>query len=134
MSERSEQRDRTIDEIAEGILQRAMTLMRLFIVRTQSKIARAEADVLVAVCSRPRRITGLAAREGVTQPCITRLVTRLEGRGWVKRDACAADGRVVLFFYFREEDVGIAMIIPGVRGEMEVARFRLNGVPDPRAN
>lgn len=45
-----------------------------------------------------------------------------------------ADGRIVLFFYFREHDTGIAMIIPGVHGEMEIARFRLNGVPDPRAN
>ena len=45
-----------------------------------------------------------------------------------------ADGRVVLFFYFREQDTGIAVIIPGVRGQMEVARFRLNGVADPRSN
>jgi hypothetical protein len=45
-----------------------------------------------------------------------------------------ADGRVVLFFYFRDHDAGIAMMIPGVHGEMEIARFRLNGVPDPRAN
>jgi hypothetical protein len=44
------------------------------------------------------------------------------------------DGRIVLFFYFVEVDAGVAMLIPGVHGEMEVARFRLNGVPDPRAN
>jgi hypothetical protein len=45
-----------------------------------------------------------------------------------------ADGRVVLFFYFTEADTGLAMLIPGARGEMEIARFRLNGVADPRAN
>src|SRR5271166_1216784 len=28
-----------------------------------------------------------------------------------------ADGRVVLFFYFKDVDTGLAMIIPGVRGE-----------------
>jgi hypothetical protein len=45
-----------------------------------------------------------------------------------------ADGRIVLFFYFVDADAGVAMLIPGARGEMEVARFRLNGFVDPRAN
>lgn len=45
-----------------------------------------------------------------------------------------ADGRIVLFFYFSEADAGMMMLLPGVRGEMDIARFRLNGVPDPRAN
>jgi hypothetical protein len=45
-----------------------------------------------------------------------------------------ADGRVVLFFYFTEADVGIMMLMPGMRGQADIARFRLNGVPDPRAN
>lgn len=43
--------------------------------------------------------------------------------------------RVVLFFYFQEADTGIAALIPGVHGAMEVARFRLTaGLPDPRKN
>jgi hypothetical protein len=45
-----------------------------------------------------------------------------------------ADGRIVLFFYLAEDDVGLMMLMPGVRGETDVARFRLNGIPDPRAN
>ena len=45
-----------------------------------------------------------------------------------------ADGRIVLFFYFTEADAGLMMLIPGLRGEMDIGRFRLNGVPDPRAN
>jgi hypothetical protein len=45
------------------------------------------------------------------------------------------DGRVVLFFYFHEVDTGIAAMIPGLRGGMEVARFRLTaGLTDPRMN
>jgi hypothetical protein len=45
------------------------------------------------------------------------------------------DGRVVLFFYFQEADTGIAAVIPGLRGAMEVARFRLTaGLPDSRLN
>jgi hypothetical protein len=44
-------------------------------------------------------------------------------------------GRVILFFYFQEVDTGIAALIPGVRGAMEVARFRLTaGLTDPRKN
>jgi hypothetical protein len=47
----------------------------------------------------------------------------------------AAGEHVVLFFYFKEVDTGIIGLIPGVRGGMEVARFRLTGgLPDPRQN
>jgi len=43
--------------------------------------------------------------------------------------------RVILFFYFQGADAGIAALIPGVRGAMEVARYRLTaGLPDPRKN
>jgi hypothetical protein len=45
-----------------------------------------------------------------------------------------ADGRVVIFFYFKDGDVGMMMLMPGVRGQADIARFRLNGVPDPREN
>ena len=47
----------------------------------------------------------------------------------------AVGGRVLLFFYFQESDTGIAALIPGARGAMEVARFRLTGgLTDPRKN
>lgn len=49
--------------------------------------------------------------------------------------SAAVAGRVVLFFYFQDGDTGIAALMPGVRGAMEVARFRLPaGLPDPRKN
>jgi len=45
------------------------------------------------------------------------------------------DGRVVLFFYFDDADTGLLMLIPGIRGQMEVARFHLKGgLPDPQWN
>lgn len=44
----------------------------------------------------PRRITDLAAVEGVTQPAMTSLVTRLEVSGWVRRQRHPRDGRVAL--------------------------------------
>jgi hypothetical protein len=46
-----------------------------------------------------------------------------------------ADGRVMLFFYFQDIDTGIVMLIPGLRGEMEVARFGVKGgLSDPQRN
>ena len=43
-----------------------------------------------------RRITALAAAEGVTQPSMTQLVRRLEQRGLVARSSDPADGRAAL--------------------------------------
>jgi len=44
-------------------------------------------------------------------------------------------GRVLLFFYFEEADKGIAALIPGNSGAMDVARFHLTtGLADPRKN
>jgi hypothetical protein len=47
----------------------------------------------------------------------------------------AVAGRVLLFFYFEEANRGIAALIPGVQGAMDVARFHLTtGLADPRKN
>src|ERR1700722_1472603 len=43
-----------------------------------------------------QRLTLLAAREGVTQPAMTQLISRLEESGLVRREASQDDGRVVL--------------------------------------
>jgi DNA-binding MarR family transcriptional regulator len=85
-----------LDEIAEGLPQRAATLSRLFLSRAGLGISRTEAGVLQSLAERPRRITELATREGVSQPGITLLINRLETRGWVGRAADADDRRVVL--------------------------------------
>jgi|SRR5215469_577821 len=45
--------------------------------------------------SGPRRLTALAASEGVTQPAMTQLVGRLAEAGLVTRSADPDDGRVV---------------------------------------
>lgn len=44
----------------------------------------------------PRRLTELAADEGVTQPAMTQLAQRLERDGLAERATDATDGRVVL--------------------------------------
>ena len=43
----------------------------------------------------PRRLTDLAAGEGVTQPSMSALVSQLERLGLVQRQSDARDGRVV---------------------------------------
>jgi DNA-binding MarR family transcriptional regulator len=86
---------RLLDEIAEALPQRASALSRLFLAHTTVEISRTEAGVLAALWARPRRVTELAAAEGLSQPAITRLVDRLQGRGWVSREIDPHDKRVV---------------------------------------
>jgi DNA-binding MarR family transcriptional regulator len=88
--------NRSRDEIAEDLPERAGALSRLFLSRSGLAITRTEAGVLYELRKRPRRITELAAHEGVTQPAITLLVNRLQQRGWVKREPDASDRRAVL--------------------------------------
>ena len=89
-------RGRRLDEIAEALPQRASAISRLFIRHTTVEVSRTEANVMRTLSTRPRRITELAAGEGVTQPAITLLVKRLEDRRWLARGADPVDGRAVL--------------------------------------
>jgi DNA-binding MarR family transcriptional regulator len=84
------------EEIAEALPVRAAAISRLFMAHTTVPISRTEIGVLYVVSEQPRRITELAAREGVTQPAITLLVNRLTERGWLKRTPDPLDGRAVL--------------------------------------
>jgi hypothetical protein len=62
------------------------------------------------------------------------LVSHLRAHRFVHGNA-QVDGRIVLFFYFSEADTGMMMLIPGVRGEGDVARFHLSGgLTDPQKN
>jgi hypothetical protein len=62
------------------------------------------------------------------------LVSYLREHRFVHGNA-QADGRIVLFFYFEEGDTGMAMIIPGNRGQGEMARFHVRGgLTDPQKN
>jgi hypothetical protein len=54
------------------------------------------------------------------------LVSYLREHRFVHGNA-KADGRIVIFFYFEEADIGLAMIIPGIRGEGDMARFHVTG-------
>ena len=62
------------------------------------------------------------------------LVSNLRAHRFVHGNA-QVDGRVALFFYFQDGDTGMMMLIPGVRGEGDVARFHLTGgLTDPQKN
>src|SRR5262245_22759891 len=52
------------------------------------------------------------------------LVSYLREHRFVHGNA-QTDGRIVLFFYFQDGDTGMVMVIPGILGQGEVARFHL---------
>jgi DNA-binding MarR family transcriptional regulator len=85
-----------VDYVAGQLLPHAAVVTRLLIREAKGEISRTEAGVLASLIAAPRRITELAELEGLAQPTMTLLVQRLEQRGWVKRERCADDGRVVL--------------------------------------
>lgn len=58
-------------------------------------VSRTHATVLSSLEAGPRRITDLAARNGLTQPRMTVVVRELEERGLVERRRCAHDMRAV---------------------------------------
>jgi DNA-binding MarR family transcriptional regulator len=89
-------RRRRLDDIAEALPQRAAALSRLFVSRSSLGISRIEAGVMSVLSRGSRRITELAAAEGVTQPAMTRLVDRLQERGLVTRESDPEDGRAVV--------------------------------------
>ena len=80
-------------EVAAG-LERLIGLFR-WISPSSGLSLTAAATLATLERSGPRRLTALAAREGVTQPAMTQLVARLQDSGLVERVADPADGRVV---------------------------------------
>lgn len=58
-------------------------------------IPRSYSTALGALEDRPRRVTELAIRTGLTQPRITVLLQELEERGLVERKRCIEDRRAV---------------------------------------
>jgi len=79
-------------EVAAG-LERLLSLIRWLSPPGLSLTAAATLTTLER--SGPRRLTALAADEGVTQPAMTQLVGRLQSGGLVERCADPDDGRVV---------------------------------------
>jgi DNA-binding MarR family transcriptional regulator len=85
------------DELASSLgatLERVVALLRsLNTVNVMSRTASGTLSTLER--TGPARLTALATREGVTQPAMTQLISRLQEAGLVRREADPDDGRVV---------------------------------------
>lgn len=77
-----------------SVLERLVALIRTL--NTDNPLSRSASGTLATLDrSGPSRLTALAARENVTQPAMTQLVSRLEEAGLVRREPDPSDGRVV---------------------------------------
>jgi len=77
-----------------AVLERLVALIRSL--NTDNPMSRSASGTLATLeRSGPSRLTALAARESVTQPAMTQLVSRLEDAGLVRREPDPSDGRVV---------------------------------------
>jgi DNA-binding MarR family transcriptional regulator len=88
----------TLDALAAALTTDLERLFRLFrSLSPASELSMTAAATLSAIERLgPQRLTVLAGREGVTQPAMTQLISRLEESGLVRREASPEDGRVVL--------------------------------------
>lgn len=76
-------------------LERLITLIRLL--TPSGEISLTTASTLARLATEgPHRLSDLAAREGVTQPAMTQLVSRLERNGLAERRGHSDDRRVVM--------------------------------------
>jgi DNA-binding MarR family transcriptional regulator len=87
-----------LDELAAALTTDLEGIFRLFRSLSPANGLSMTAAATLAAIERlgPQRLTVLAAREAVTQPAMTQLVSRLEESGLVRREASPEDGRVVL--------------------------------------
>jgi DNA-binding MarR family transcriptional regulator len=87
-----------VDDLAAALTVDLERLMGLFRSLTAPDGLSLTAAATLASIERfgPQRLTALAAREGVTQPAMTQLISRLEDAGLVRRESHPDDGRVVL--------------------------------------
>jgi DNA-binding MarR family transcriptional regulator len=76
--------------------------------------------------SGPQRLCDLYAPEGITQPAMTQLVTRLEREGLAQRGSDPADGRVVTVTI---TEAGRAVVERRRRGNADALAERLDRLP-----
>jgi DNA-binding MarR family transcriptional regulator len=90
--------DRTaaIEAILASLPRHNTQLARLLYRQVGGPVPRGMAMLLAALDERPQRITRLAAREGLAQPTVTRMIARLEKLGLAARRPDPDDRRVVV--------------------------------------
>lgn len=77
-----------IDEITKFVIRQLTPL--------QEVSATAASTLSTLARSGPYRLTELAENEGISQPSMTSLISRLQQQGFVRRGPDASDGRIVL--------------------------------------
>jgi DNA-binding MarR family transcriptional regulator len=100
----------------------AITEVARLLIREGVHVNRTALSVLATLRGGPRRITDLAAREFVSQPGMTVLVSRLEDEGWVKRRPDPSDGRAVNVVITK---AGERMLDQALAARTEVLRTRI---------
>ena len=88
--------DRVASECIGGLLDQAVDLTARFLTDRTDLSASALFAINRLCREGPIRLTTLAAKEGISQPSMTQLITRLERQGFVCRIADPEDGRVSL--------------------------------------
>lgn len=89
---------------------------RLFVALREHSIASGTSMHQARVLARlravgPSRITDLAVAMQVSQPAMTELVQRLQGQGWVRREADDNDGRAVRISLSPEGDEALDAVV-----------------------
>lgn len=110
MSGTTERPHRLAAQLAPRLARLIMTLRRE---TSAAGLSRVQLTVLATLQrGGPRRITGLAESEQITQPSMTSLISRMERSGWVRRVPDAQDRRAVRVAITdegrRQYDVGLA--------------------------
>ncbi|GLW05701.1 hypothetical protein Misp01_08310 [Microtetraspora sp. NBRC 13810] len=98
-AERRDETARALDEVIRFVV-RQMLAMREVGLTAMTALSRLDT-------SGPCRITELAVHEGISQPSMTAMVSRLETQGLVERRRDPSDGRIVLVVI---TDAGRAML------------------------
>jgi DNA-binding MarR family transcriptional regulator len=88
--------DRIAGECVGGLLDQAVDLTAR-VLTDRTDLSTSALFAINRVCREgPLRLTTLAAKEGISQPSMTQLITRLERQGFVARIADPEDGRATL--------------------------------------
>jgi DNA-binding MarR family transcriptional regulator len=88
--------DRVASECIGGLLDQAVDLTAR-VLTDRTDLSASAMFAINRLCREgPLRLTTLAAKEGISQPSMTQLITRLERQGLVARIADPEDGRATL--------------------------------------
>jgi DNA-binding MarR family transcriptional regulator len=120
-------REALVAEIAALLPQRNGQLGRLLWRYARGPLHRGMASVLATLGDGPQTIGGLAERETIAQPTLTRMVERLESEGLVQRRRLEHDRRVVIVELTERGTAELAALRDRY---LAVLRERLAGLPD----